>query len=465
MKLKDVNSVYLIGIGGIGMSALARWFNANGHYVAGYDKTETDLTRALLAEGISIHFDDDVDLIPTKITKDKTDVLVIYTPAIPTDHKELNYLRDENYILKKRSEVLGMITADYKSIAIAGTHGKTTTSSMVAHILKHAKVSCSAFIGGITKNYNSNLLLDETNSKNAVVVMEADEYDRSFLRLSPDISLITTIDADHLDIYADESDFEATFEEFVGKLKEGGSLVYNKNIKKDLGEVKDDINAYTYGLEDGDNYGYNLRVEQGEFVFDYAGVYGKIDELRLQLPGQHNVENAVGAITVAMIMDIDPEVIKSAIASYQGVKRRFDYIVRNEKVVYVDDYAHHPKEIEAFVSAARMMFPGKKLKVVFQPHLFSRTRDFMDDFAIALSKVDSLVLLDIYPAREKPIDGITSEVLLSKVNAPEKYLLGKQEVLDHISDTNYDVLATLGAGDIDKLIEPIKQKIEKRVYA
>ncbi len=465
MKLKDINSVYLIGIGGIGMSALARWFKANGYYVAGYDKTESELTQALVAENISVHYDDDPDLIPAQVTKSKVDTLIIYTPAIPEDHKELNFLQGAGFTVKKRSEVLGMITADFKSIAIAGTHGKTTTTSMVAHILKHSGFKCSAFVGGITKNYNSNLLLDETTKKDTVVVMEADEYDRSFLRLNPDVSLITTIDADHLDIYKDEKDFEDTFREFVKCIKEGGSLIYNTNIESDFKKVRSGLNYYTYGLNKGENYGHNLRIQNGEYIFDYDGMDEVITGIRLQLPGHHNVENAVGAISTALLMGVPADKVKAAIEDYKGVKRRFDYIVKEDKMVYIDDYAHHPQELEAFITSAKAMFPGRKLKVIFQPHLFSRTRDFMEEFARVLSKVNALVLLDIYPAREKPIEGITAEALLKKIDIKDKVLIAKDQVVDHVMNSSWDVLATCGAGDIDRLVKPIKKALEEKVYA
>lgn len=465
MNLKDIHNVYFVGVGGIGMSALARWFKANGYAVSGYDKTPTELTRALQSEGIDVHYEENIELIPDDVRNDRDNSLIVYTPAIPQTHKELTFLMANGYEVKKRSEILGMITADFKSIAIAGTHGKTTTTSMIAHILKYSGYNCSAFVGGITKNYNTNLLLDEAKKENTVVVMEADEYDRSFLRLSPDISLITTIDADHLDIYEDEEDFEETFNDFVRCVKEGGSLIYNQNIDKDLSKVTEGINYYTYGLNKGENHGYNLRIEKGEFVFDYEGVGETIPQIRLQLPGHHNVENAVGAITIALIMGVAPDKIKEAVESYKGVKRRFDYIIKQDNVVFVDDYAHHPKELEAFIKATKSMFPGKKVKLIFQPHLYSRTRDFMDDFAQVLSKADAVVLLDIYPARELPIEGITSSVLLDKLTCSEKWLLSKEQIIEHLSNDQSDVIATVGAGDIDQLIEPIKEILQKRVYA
>lgn len=458
MELKDINSVYFLGIGGIGMSALARWFNANGYAVVGYDKTTTNLTKALEAEGITIHFEDNIDAI-ADVYKDKASTLVVYTPAIPKNHSELNFFFNEGFEVKKRAEVLGILTRQYFTIAVAGTHGKTTTSSMVAHILHHSGVNTMAFIGGILQNYNSNLILNDKDGDAPIVVVEADEFDRSFLQLSPNLAIVTTVDPDHLDIYGDQSDFEKTFSDFIDKVPAGGSLVYNKKactINLD-GIVS---SKRSYGLDIGDLRTENIRVVNGEQVFDYVGEH-TIKELQLALPGLHNIQNAVSAISVCLEAGVSPEKIQEAVKAYRGVKRRFEYVIKSHEQVYIDDYAHHPSELEALIESIRHIFPEKKITMVFQPHLYSRTNDFMDGFAEVLGKVDQLFLLDIYPARELPMEGVTSEVLFEKIKSKSKTLTSKAHLMDDLQGISPEVMVTAGAGDIDTFIQPIKELLHK----
>ncbi|HEY8400808.1 MAG TPA: UDP-N-acetylmuramate--L-alanine ligase [Cytophagaceae bacterium] len=458
MDLKQVHRVYFIGIGGIGMSALARWFKVNGYEVAGYDKTITPLTKELSSEGMAIHYEDNSNNIPDAF-RDKNTTLVVYTPAIPENHEELQYFRKEGYIVKKRSEVLGMITKDAFTIAISGTHGKTTTSSMVAHVLTYAGIDCTAFLGGITLNYKSNLLLNKNKDKKEVVVVEADEYDRSFLTLHPDIAVITTVDADHLDIYNNTDAFRSTFVQFVGQIKEGG-IVYVRDIV-DL-DFPASVQKQTFGTEKGEITTRDLRIENSRFTFDVTGGGMDIKGVVLQVPGYHNVENALAAISVANKMGIDGEVIKAALAEFRGVKRRFEYIYKGDSVVYIDDYAHHPTELEAFFKGVKALYADKKFTVIFQPHLYSRTRDFMKEFGKSLSLADEVILLDIYPARELPIPGVTSSELLKEITHDNKRLVAKNELLDVVQKLKTDVLATVGAGDIDQFVIPIKELLEKK---
>lgn len=456
MKLEKFNNVYFIGIGGIGMSALARWFRRNGYHVAGYDRTRTALTEQLEAEGMLIHYEDDVKLIPLTFIDD---ALIVYTPAIPADHKELNYFKAQGRKLWKRSEILGMITEKVFTVAVAGTHGKTTTSSMVAHILKYAGKNVFAFVGGITQNYKSNLLIGDKKAGKQIMVVEADEYDRSFLKLNPSIAVITAMDPDHLDIYKDESDFVETFNLFAGQVKEEGVVFAQKSCP-----VKIQSNNKTlkfYGTTDSDFFPVNKRIENGYFTYDLKTPSETFTNIVLGVPGDHNVQNSIAAFAVGLQLGIPAETIKNALKEFKGVKRRFDYIYRSEKITYIDDYAHHPTEIKAFLSAVKEVYKDKKVTAVFQPHLFSRTRDFMDEFAESLSIADALILLDIYPARELPIPGITSSVLLDKINLTEKRLVAKSELIKILEGTDTDVLVTIGAGDIDQFVEPIKNLLEK----
>lgn len=448
MNIKDLNKLYFIGIGGIGMSAIARYFNAIGKEISGYDKTETDLTKSLQKEGISIHFEDNVDLIPKDVD------LVVYTPAIPSDHAELCYYRTNNYSVKKRSEVLGLITKDSFTVAVAGTHGKTTTSSIVAHLLKQSSVDCNAFLGGITQNYNTNLLLAE-NSENTVV--EADEYDRSFLTLHPNISIITSVDADHLDIYGDKDVMIESYQMFADQLCDDGILILNKRIN-DLILTKG--KTITYGIDcNADYVASGVRVVDGSFFFDIITPTGSIKNVRFGVPGRHNIENAIAATAVADRMGVSLVEIKSALESFKGIKRRFEYIVKTNEVIYIDDYAHHPEELKATISSVKELYPNKKITGVFQPHLYTRTRDFADEFAKSLELLNEVIVLDIYPAREKPIEGINAEMLLKRINIINKKTCSKQNLVEELAGRRLEVLLTLGAGDIDKLIEPIKKEL------
>ncbi len=452
MKKLNYDIVYFIGVGGIGMSALARWFNAT-YGVFGYDKTLSELTETLEKEGIAIHYDDNVNKIPSDATKENT--LVIYTPAIPTDHAELTYFKEGGFTIKKRAEVLGDISRNYFTVAVAGTHGKTTTSSMIAHLLHFAGVDVTGFIGGIATNFNSNLVIGGTDK--AIAVIEADEFDRSFLHLSPNIAVVTSTDADHLDIYEDGEALKNSFRAFIDKLAKDGKLLISQkaNESLDLGFGSE------YGLEASKIRAKKIKIGEGVFVFDYADENTKIEGLELSLPGFHNIENALAAIRIALLLHIPAQKIKEGIKAYKGVKRRFEFIFKSASKVYIDDYAHHPEELNAFIKSAKALYPSKKLTVIFQPHLYSRTKDFSAGFAKALDQADQVWLLDIYPARELPIKGVTSDLILSQMELNDKKLISKKVVIDEIENSDFEVLATLGAGDIDRLVPEIKDVLQK----
>jgi UDP-N-acetylmuramate--alanine ligase len=446
MKLDSIRNVYFIGIGGIGMSAIARYFLNRGCSVSGYDKTKTNLTVLLEEEGMTISYEDELSTLPIGLEAEDVELLVVFTPAIPQDSKILNYFRDQGFQLKKRSEVLGIISRGQFCIAVAGTHGKTTTSSIIAHILTDTGFGCTAFLGGIATNFESNFVL----GSNDVVVVEADEYDRSFLTLTPDIAVITSMDADHLDIYGDESQLQESFKLFAGQLKDSGTLFVKSGLPMNAGT--------SYGIDNKPGISAsNIRVEDSRFLFDYSDAGQTITDLEILLPGRHNIENAVAAIAVALQLGIAPELIKQAVANFKGVKRRFEYVVDTAEVIYIDDYAHHPEELRACFDAVRELYPAKKLTVIFQPHLFTRTRDFADGFAEVLSSVDDLLLLEIYPAREKPLTGIDAAYLLDKITLDAKGVYSKADVLDAIADKKPELLLTVGAGDIDTLVQPLKK--------
>ena len=445
MELENIQRVYLVGIGGIGMSGLARYFKKRGCVVCGYDKTGTPLTDMLRNEGIPVVFLDDEDSIKVSFLENDPTTLVIYTPAIPSNSRILNYFKNGGFTMMKRSEVLGIISKGMYTIAVAGTHGKTTTSSIIAHVLKHSGYDCSAFLGGISSNYNSNVLFGENN----ILVVEADEYDRSFLTLHPDIAIVTSMDADHLDIYGDQSHLVESFKQFTSQLKEGGRLIYKEGLDLSGGKT------YSANIV-ADIQAVNVRIQDGSFYFDFKNANLIIEDIQLGLPGLHNIENAVAAIEVALHLGIDPEKITSALASFLGVKRSFEYVVKDINHTYIDDYAHHPEELRACIKAVKSLYPGKKLTAIFQPHLFTRTRDFADGFAEVLSLVDDLILLDIYPARELPIEGVTSSMILDKVKNESKQNLTKQDAVEYIRTNKPELLLTVGAGDIDTLIEPLK---------
>ena len=428
------------------MSAIARYYNTKGFKVSGYDKTPSPLTEALESEGIEVHYEDNTDFVP----KNVEDTLVVYTPAIPKDMGELVYVQENGYRVIKRSRMLGEITKGQRCMAVAGTHGKTTTSTLTSHLFTASGAGCSAFLGGISKNYNSNLLI----SSNDVVVAEADEFDRSFLQLFPEVAVITSMDADHLDIYGDEAHIREAFKAFAGQVS--GTLIAKHGLDITSEDTKAQIKTYSFGNSEADFYAEALE-EAGHFNLHYPG--GVIEDCVVGIPGWVNIENGVAASAIALTYGIDPQEIKKALASFSGVKRRFDLQVKNEKHIYIDDYAHHPEEISAALSSIRKAYPTMKLTAAFQPHLYTRTRDFAEEFAQALSAVDKLILLDIYPAREEPIPGVTSEIIFKDVTAPEKVLLRRDEFMKYMENEKVELFVTLGAGDIDRFVEPIAKML------
>lgn len=455
--IAQVQHIYFLGIGGIGMSALARYFHVQGKQVSGYDKTSTPLTQQLEQEGMAVHYQDDLNLVHEEIRNlaNKAQVLVVFTPAIPKDHSEYNFFLNNGYTLLKRSKLLGNVTEQAFCIGVAGTHGKTTTSTLIAHLLRSGGIDCSAFLGGISANYNTNLLLGTgTHNGKQVVVVEADEFDRSFLTLSPDIAVITSTDADHLDIYGEHEELKKSFLDYSNKLKSGGHLYIKAGLPV-IPELKVDYTVYSLNGTAAVN-AHHVTITDAVYTFDLH-INGKtISQLTLGIPGWHNVENAVVASAVVLQMGVSEEDLRKGLATFRGAKRRFEYILRKENITYIDDYAHHPEEIKAFLSSVKEMYPDKKVTAVFQPHLFSRTRDFADGFAQSLSLADELILLDIYPARELPIPGVTSQMLLDKATLKNKTLCSKAELIDLMRAKHPEVLVTIGAGDIDQLVEPLK---------
>ena len=449
---EGVKRVFFLGIGGIGMSALARYFNSRGVAVSGYDKTETVLTKQLAAEGIAVHYEDNIEFI------DKAAELVVYTPAIPKDHLEYNYFLENNYSLVKRSEILGAITNSSYNICIAGTHGKTTTSSMVAHILRHSGYGCNAFLGGIAVNYNTNFWSSEKN----VCVVEADEYDRSFLKLSPDVAIISSMDPDHLDIYGTAENMEQAFIEFSERIKPEGLLLSKYGLKRTDDLVAHEHLTFHLHNENASVYAANIKTINGSYQFDVLMQYWELRDVVLYMGGLHNIENMIAAISVAQYLEIDNDKIRKAVAAFKGIKRRFEYIVKNDENIYIDDYAHHPDELKALITGAKSLFPSEKCVIIFQPHLYSRTKDFADGFAEALNLADEVILLPIYPARELPMEGVSSEMILNKMEEGKGIIYQtKEEVLDFIKYANdygrESFFITAGAGDIDTLVEPIKE--------
>ncbi|MEO1626432.1 MAG: UDP-N-acetylmuramate--L-alanine ligase [Bacteroidota bacterium] len=443
MNFDQIHTLYFVGIGGIGMSALARYFNGLGKTIYGYDKTETSLTRKLVEEGMTIHYEERPEAIPEGID------LVVYTPAVPDSHRELVYFRQHQYPLKKRAEVLGIISRNRRCIGVAGTHGKTTTSSLLTHVLRSGGVDCTAFLGGIAQNFGSNFVAGQSDW----VVVEADEYDRSFLHLQPEKAIVLSMDADHLDIYGDVGQIHESFHQYVEAVVEGGSIVYKHGLPLEVPAKRSSI---AFGLGTGALQANQIRVVNGYFEFDLTSPFGDIEQIRMSLPGHHNIENALAAIGIAQQLGVTSQHIKDALASFKGIKRRFETIYRDEQVVYIDDYAHHPSELRAAIHAARTLFPKRKITGIFQPHLYSRTRDFVDGFAEALDQLDEAILLDIYPARELPIPGVSSRLIYEKMKSREKQLMKKEAFPDAMKNIQPDVLLTLGAGDIGTLVEPIK---------
>ncbi len=447
MNLKILNNVYFIGIGGIGMSALARYFRFIGKNVAGYDKTDTPLTQELKGLGIDIHFEDDIELVPEAFYE-TANTLVVYTPAVPAEHSEYQYFLSRDFELQKRSEVLGLITKDTFCFAVAGTHGKTTTTCILAHLLKETHTPFIAFLGGISEDFNSNFVLEGTDYS----VVEADEFDRSFLRLFPNVACVTSMDADHLDIYGDENELKKSFVEFTERIKPGGELFVRKGLPLD---------GITYGIEDGSEYCIeNIRIEEGTYIFDLVTPETKLSEVKFNKPGRHNLLNGLVAFAMATRSGKSPIELAKALETFKGVQRRFSYKIKREDFIFIDDYAHHPTEIDAVYQAISEMHPGKEIVVVFQPHLFSRTKDFVDDFAKSLSQFDSILLLDIYPAREKPMAGVTSEWLMEKIECPKKKVLQKINLIEEIKKQQPEILVTLGAGDIGLEITKLKAALE-----
>jgi len=453
MNLKHIHNIYFIGIGGIGMSALARYFNNTGKNIAGYDRVKTELTENLSNEGMDIHYEDNTNLINDAF-KSAECTIVIYTPAIPEGHKELNYFRNNSFSVYKRSQILGILTKDKFGIAIAGTHGKTSISTLLTHILNQTSEKCNAFLGGISKNYNSNYVFSEKSEK---VVLEADEFDRSFLQLYPQIALITSMDADHLDIYGKREKLVNSFNQFITQINCNGYLVYNKKIEKDINN-KNIVKSFSYSINrHADFYAKNIRVENNIYCFDIVTNTGVISDIELGLPGKVNVENAVGATSIATLLGLDKTLIKKGLNTFTGVQRRFDYQINTKELVYIDDYAHHPQELSATINSIKELYPDKKITGIFQPHLFTRTRDFATEFAKSLDLLNEIILLDIYPAREEPIEGITSEIIFKDIKNLNKIICKKDKVLSLIKEKKFEVLLTLGAGDIDQLVNPIKQ--------
>jgi UDP-N-acetylmuramate--alanine ligase len=449
MELSNIQRVYLVGIGGIGMSGLARYFHKLGCVVYGYDKTPTDLTDELHNEGIQATFDDNSECIPKSFRDFDEGTLIIYTPAIPKDSVILNFFTNKGFTLYKRSQVLGLISKGKYTIAVAGTHGKTTTSSMVAHILKDSGKDCSAFLGGISSNYQTNVLFGD----NDIVVVEADEYDRSFLTLHPDVAIITSMDADHLDIYGDHGQLTESFQLFASQLKQGGTLIHYKGLPLDGG--------LTYSIDsNADARAVNIRVEDGNFYFDFNNAAITIANIKLGIAGLHNIANATAAIEAALLVGVHADAIKSALETFRGVKRRFEFILKNDEHIFIDDYAHHPEELKAAISSVKRLYPEKKLTTIFQPHLYTRTRDFADGFAEALDMSDELLMLDIYPARELPIDGVNSDMIMQRMQNQNKHKYSMQEAVEKVRKEQPELLLTVGAGDIDTLVQPLKQALQ-----
>ena len=455
VNLEKIYNIYFLGVGGIGMSAIARYFNALGKQVGGYDKVSRPITDKLQREGISVNFTDNVESIP-EYFKNKENTLVIITPAIPTSNHQLNYFIEQGFTIKKRSEVLGIIANSQNCIAIAGTHGKTTITTMVSYFMQQSRIGCNAFLGGISKNFNTNLVV---NPDSEIMVVEADEFDRSFLHLQPQHAIISAIDADHLDIYKSKKSVNEAFGQFIQQIKPNGTLIIKSRIDVEI--KRDDIHVYTYSLNDSADFkAENIRIDNGLYVFDFVGERIKIRDLKLGLPGRINVENAVAAIAMAYLNGAHQDEIYNAVPKFKGIERRFDYQIHRKDFVYIDDYAHHPEELKAAIISVKELFEDKKVTGIFQPHLYSRTRDFADEFAQSLDLLDEILLLDIYPAREEPIPGVTSEIIFNKIKKSNKILCTKNNVLEILKERNPEVLLTLGAGDIDELVQPIKEMFE-----
>lgn len=458
-NLDHIKNVYFLGIGGIGMSALARYFKFTGRNVAGYDKTQTPLTDALQAEEIDVHFDDDIRNIPSKWNPATT--LAIFTPALPEEHKELAWFMNQPIPLLKRAKVLGFISNEKNGIAVAGTHGKTSVSTMVANTLNHTKIGCGAFLGGISKNFGSNLVLPKEDSP--WIVVEADEFDRSFHHLNPQLALVTSVDADHLDIYGNKEKIDESFEKFISQIKPDGKLVVKKGVE--LNVTKTSAEVFSYSIkEDADFCAVNLRLSEsgGYYRFDLKTPTGTIANCKVFYPGLVNVENAVGAASMAFFAGATANEIKAGFEDYRGVARRFDVQFINQKCIYIDDYAHHPEELKAVITSVKALYPNRKVTGIFQPHLYSRTKDFATEFAASLDLLDSAILIPLYPAREEPMPGVSSEIIFDQMQLKEKYLASKEQTLERIKNADNDIIITMGAGDIDRMVKPIVEILENK---
>jgi len=444
-------NIYFLGIGGIGMSALARYFKSNGAVVSGYDRTPSPLTAELQSEGIEIHFEDNPELIP------ENTMPVVYTPAVPKSLKEYKHIKSKGIPIIKRAEILGEISKEYNTIAVAGTHGKTTVSTMIAWLLHNSKKHCTAILGGISKNFDSNVLLPSTSE---LLVTEADEYDRSFLYLKPEFAVITSVDADHLDVYSNKNNLIDSFSEFATKGKPGSTIMIKKGVELNIDF--ENYKIFTYSLDSkADFYAANIRLSEGKYTFDLIIPKGKIRDLSPGIPGLINLENSVAALATAFLYGADEDDLRKALPEFKGIKRRFDYQIRSNKIIYVDDYAHHPVEIKAVLNSIKKLYQDKKILAIFQPHLFSRTRDFAEGFAASLDVADEVILLPVYPARELPIEGVSSELILNKMKNSKKYIFSKTDLPDRIKEFNFDILVTLGAGDIDRIVKPLKEYLTK----
>lgn len=457
MKLENIKSVYFIGAGGIGMSALLRYFLSIGKVVGGYDRTSSTLTEKLIEEGAKIHYEDNVETIPSNF-KQADSTLVVYTPAIPSNNTEFIYFKENKFHLQKRSQVLGLITQSLKGLCVAGTHGKTTTSTMLAHLLYNSSVGCNAFLGGISHNYGTNLLV---NNDSSYAVIEADEFDRSFHFLHPYISIITSADPDHLDIYGTEKAYKESFEHYTSLIQPGGALILKKGVEINL-KLQEGVKLYSYSIEEGDFHAENIRIGNGEIHFDFVAPAVTIKDINLGVPIHINIENSIAAIAVALMCGTSPEEIKNSMSNFKGIERRFDFVLKEDNLVLINDYAHHPAEVKRSIESVRELYKGKKLTVAFQPHLYSRTNDFYKEFAESLSIADEVILLDIYPARELPMEGVTSKLILDKIEKGKpKYLSDKKNLCNLISNTKPEVVLTLGAGDINLLLQELKTTLLK----
>lgn len=450
MQSKEIKSVYFVGAGGIGMSALVRYFLTKGYNVGGYDKTPSELTERLIEEGAKIHYEENVDTIEDCF-KQENSTLVVYTPAIPATHKELVYFREHGFEIQKRAQVLGFLTQSHKGLCVAGTHGKTSTSTMAAHLLHQSKVDCNAFLGGISKNYGTNYILSESD----YVVIEADEFDRSFHWLRPYMTVITATDPDHLDIYGTKEAYLESFRKYTTLIQPGGALIIHKGLEMKA-DVQEGVNVYEYSRESGDFHAENIRIGGGEIVFDFVHPSGMIKNIQLGVPVSINIDNGIAAMALAILNGVDENDIREGMKSFAGVDRRFDFKVKTDKMVFLSDYAHHPNEIEQSVKSVRGLYQDKKIAAIFQPHLYTRTRDFYKEFAAALSLLDCVYLCDIYPARELPIEGVSSQLIYDNLRPGiEKYLIRKEDILDVAKTKNFDVLMSLGAGDIEEYVPRI----------